>query len=139
MQLQERILQQKINATKTDNRPPVAIAHVKLMVSDVLTATDFFLKLGLRYIHQSENIAILELRGGTHLVLNKANIFLGSGTNAPFDLMVDDVFATREYFRKLELNPSEIDMDGVHSSFKLISPDGYIFTITSSHTYGRLV
>ncbi|MBW4507724.1 MAG: VOC family protein [Scytonematopsis contorta HA4267-MV1] len=139
MQLQEKILQQKINVTKTDNRPPVAIAHVKLMVSDVSIATNFFLKLGLRYIHQSENVAVLELRGGTHLVLNKANIFLGSGTNAPFDLMVDNVFATREYFRQLELNPSEIEIEGIHTSFKLVSPDGYIFKVTSSHTCGRLV
>jgi|GEM_PF-4130949 catechol-2,3-dioxygenase len=56
MQLQE------INTLlKNDYRPSVAIGHVKLIVSDVSQATDFFLKLGLRYIHQSDNNAVLEL------------------------------------------------------------------------------
>lgn len=133
MQLQETI-------TKEPNtRPPVAIGHVRMMVRDVPQATAFFLKLGLRYVHHSETFAVLELRGGTHLVLRATAEAIASGTNAPFDLMVDDIVATRQAYIELGLTASEIEQGRVHSSFILTGPDGYQITVTSSHTSGRLV
>ena len=133
MQIQETI------APETNSRPPVAIGHVKLTVSDVPQATEFFLKLGLRHVSQSEKIAVLELRGGTHLVLRETEEAIAPRTNAPFDLMVDDVFATRETLTKLGLTTTEIETGRVHSSFILTGPDGYLITLTSSHTAGRPV
>jgi catechol 2,3-dioxygenase-like lactoylglutathione lyase family enzyme len=133
MQLKETITKE------TDQRPPVAIAHVKLTVSDVSIATDFFLKLGLRHVTHSEEFAVLELRGGTHLVLRKTKEAIAPGTNAPFDLMVDDVFVTRDALSELGFTPSKIETGRVHKSFTLSGPDGYLFTVTSSHTGGRVV
>lgn len=133
MQLKETI------ATKIDGRPPVAIGHVRLMVSNVPQATDYFVKLGLRYITQSETLAVLELRGGTHLVLRATDQPIAPGTNAPFDLMVDDVVATRRAYEELGLTPSQIETGRIHSSFTLTGPDGYLITVTSSHTSGRAV
>ena len=52
--------------------PPIAIGHVTLSVSDVGPAADFYRALGLRPILEREELAILELRGGTHLVLFRA-------------------------------------------------------------------
>lgn len=127
------------SASETNSRPPVAIGHVRLMVSDVPVATEFFLKLGLRSIHQSEGLAILELRGGTHLVLRVADMPIQSQTKAPFDLMVDDVAATHLACLTMGMKAGEIETGRIHSSFTLIGPDEYVFTVTSSHTSGRAV
>ncbi|BAZ33219.1 glyoxalase/bleomycin resistance protein/dioxygenase [Cylindrospermum sp. NIES-4074] len=126
-------------AQETDTRPPVAIGHVRLEVSNVLEASDFFINIGLRYITKSPEFAVLELRGGTHLVLRKTTEAIAPERPAPFDLMVDDVFATREAFKALGLTVSEIETGRIHSSFILTGPDGYLLTVTSSHTGGRVV
>ncbi|MEH2411495.1 VOC family protein [Nostoc sp.] len=126
-------------AKEKDTRPPVAIGHVRLYVSNISEASDFFVKIGLRLIAQSEQLAVLELRGGTHLVLRTSLEAIAPGINAPFDLMVDDIFATRDTFKKWELTVSEIEPGRIHSSFTLTGPDGYLLTLTSSHTGGREV
>ncbi len=127
------------SAPETNNRPLVAIGHVRLMVSDVSQGVEFFLKLGLRHVHHSENFAVLELRGGTHLVLRAADKPVSPGTNAPFDLMVDDIVATNQSCIEMGMEASEVETGRIHSSFTLSGPDGYLFTMTSSHTSGRVV
>lgn len=135
MQLQESII-----LSSLDTRPTVAIGHVQLLVSDVSTSTDFFIKLGLRYIQQSEDIAMLELRGGTHLILKQTKKYImTAGTKAPFDLMVDNIVATRNACVSNGLYPSPIENDQVHRWFIISGPDGYLITIISSHTNGRIV
>ena len=52
-----------------DPRPDIAIGHVRLLVGNVDKTTDFFVKLGIRTIVAQADFAVLELRGGTHLVL----------------------------------------------------------------------
>ncbi|WP_392533540.1 VOC family protein [Nostoc sp. C117] len=133
MSLSETIAKEK------DTRPPVAIGHVRLYVSNVLEASEFFIKIGLRPIAQSEQVAVLELRGGTHLVLRTSPEAIAPGTKTPFDLMVDDVFATREAFSEWGLTVSEIETGRIHNTFTLTGPDGYLLPLTSSHTDGREV
>ncbi len=120
-------------------RPPVAIGHVSLRVTDVPHATEYFVTLGLRLIHQSPTFTVLELRGGTHLVLRVAEAPIPSGTKAPFDLMVDDVVRARQQYGEVGMNPSEIETGTVHRWFTLIGPDGYEITLTSSHAGNRVV
>ena len=81
----------------------------------------------------------LDLRGGTHLVLQPAHEPIPAGTKAPFDLMVDDIVAARQHYGELGLNPSALESGMVHRSFTLSGPDGYTITVTSSHTGGRVV
>ncbi len=50
-------------AMQAETRPPVAIGHVTLRVTDIVRATEYFVSLGMRFIHQSDTIAVLELRG----------------------------------------------------------------------------
>jgi catechol 2,3-dioxygenase-like lactoylglutathione lyase family enzyme len=126
-------------AKEAQTRPPVAVGHVSLRVSEVAPATEYFVRLGLRHIHQTETIAVLELRGGTHLVLRPAEEPIVPGTKAPFDLMVDNIVAARQEYTEINLNPSEIETGAVHRWFTLTGPDGYEITVTSSHTSGRAV
>src|SRR5262249_45592231 len=95
--------------------------------------------LGLRLIHQAQTIAVLELRGGTHLVLWPSAEPIEPGVKAAFDLMVDDIGKARQEYGALGLNPSAIEAGRVHRWFTLVGPDGYEITVTSSHTSGREV
>ena len=120
-------------ATKMDGRPPVAIGHVSLTVSDVGQATRFFETVGMRLIHLGETIAVLELRGGTHLVVKPADGPIVPGSKATFDLMVDDIGAARKDYAALGMEPSTMEASRVHEWFTVRGPDGYEITITSSH------
>ena len=91
----------------SDNRLPVAIGHVSFRVNKVAESTDFLVKLGLRSIHESDEFAVLELRGGTHLVLGLAEESIAPGTTAPFDLMVDDLAAARKTMAMRGCNPPQ--------------------------------
>ena len=60
-------------ARKPDQRPPVAVGHIMLQVSDIGGANDFFTGIGMRPVHLGDTVSVLELRGGTHLVLHSAD------------------------------------------------------------------
>ena len=124
---------------ESQTRPPVAIGHVSLRVTDIPQATKYFVTLGLRLIHQAQTIAVLELRGGTHLVLRPTPEPIQPRAKAPFDLMVDDVVKARQEYGAVGMKPSEIETGMVHRWFTLVGPDGYELTVTSSHTSGRVV
>ena len=120
-----------------DQRPPVAIGHVHLHVTDVGVASHWLATLGLRPIVSSGDLAVLELRGGTHLVVIQAAQPPEPRTGAPFDLMFDDVDATHRVFEERGLCPSSIQRGRAHDSFEIIGPDGWVFTVISSHATGQ--
>lgn len=124
---------------KQDGRPRLAIGHVELLVSDVGPAADLFVKLGMRHIFQKDDFAVLELRGGTHLVLDKPDAPVPQGQEASFDLMVDDIQGMRDRCESLGLRPSPITTGRVHSSFSIVGPDGYKIEVNSSHASGEPV
>ncbi|MFP6890794.1 MAG: VOC family protein [Nitrospinota bacterium] len=122
-----------------DSRPAVALGHVSLEVSDLPASAEFFTGLGMREIVLRDSFAVLELRGGSHLILNQAEGPVSPGTKVPFDLMVDDIEATRDAFEERGLSPSGFEKGQVHTEFTISEPDGCIVTMTSSHTSGRVV
>ena len=78
-----------------------------------------------------DEFAVLEMRGGTHLVLTSdpdSNLVKGS-----FDLMVDDLDATHARFSELGLGPGDIDRGQIHDCFELREPGGSLITFNSSH------
>ena len=122
-----------------DQRPPVAVGHVRLLVNNVAAAARWLETAGLRPIVTREEIAVLELRGGTHVVVRQAEQPVVPGTTAPFDLMVDDVDATHRDYAAKGLSPSEIRRGRIHDSFEVAGPDGWAFTVNSSHASGKPV
>ena len=122
-----------------DQRPPVAVGHVRLHATDVAAAAQWLESVGLRTIFAAAELAVLELRGGTHVVVRETEQPLKAGAAAPFDLMVDDIEAARRDYAAKGLGPSDISKGRIHDSFHLTGPDGYDFTVTSSHAGGRIV
>jgi len=119
-------------------RPGVWVGHVALGATDVEKAGAFFASLGMRALQIGREIAILELRGGTHLV-----IFPGDppppGSPAPFDLMVDDLDEAHARFAAAGLAPSAVEEGTIHRAFKLAAPSGHLVVVNSSHVSGRPV
>jgi catechol 2,3-dioxygenase-like lactoylglutathione lyase family enzyme len=119
-------------------RPGVWVGHVALTAPHPLAAARFFETLGLRVLERGPDFALLELRGGTHLLL-----FPGAaaapGTLAPFDLMLDDLDAAHARFTAAALSPSPISEGGPHRAFTLPTPSGHVLTVQSSHASGRPV
>jgi len=122
-----------------DRRPPIAIGHVWFKARDVAAAASWFEGVGLRPIAGGEDFAVLELRGGTHLIVTQSARRAKRGAAAPFDLMVDDVDAARRGFAAKGLDPSRIYRGSIHDSFELPGPEGARFTVLSSHAGRRPV
>ncbi len=108
------------------------MGHVLIAALDIPKSADFYVLLGMREIVRNEGIAVLELRGGTHLVVAE-----GEPTeSAPFDLMVDDLDATHGVWTSLGLAPSEIERGRIHDRFTVLDPAGTVVTVNSSHVVG---
>ena len=122
-----------------DQRPPVAVGHVRLPTTDVTGTARWLVSVGLRPIFEDAELAVLEFRGGTHVVVRKVEEAPKAGAAAPFDLMVDDIEAARRDYMAKGLGPSDISRGRIHDSFHVAGPDGYDFTVNSSHAGGRPV
>ncbi len=119
--------------TQTDGRPPFAVGHALLQVSDLRASATYFERVGLRPVAQEEAVAIFELRGGTHLILLPSNAPVAAGTAAPFDLMTDDIPGMHAHFADIGLNPTAIERADFHERFTITEPSGYAITVNSSH------
>ena len=112
-------------------RPPVWIGHVDLKVRSLSESEQFYLSIGLRPIFKNETVCILELRGGTHLILI-LDADAESG-DAEFDFMVENVDESHESYRGEGLDVSEITRGEIHDSFYLTDPSANRITVNSTH------
>ena len=117
-------------------RPAFAIGHMRMDVDDVGEAYAFFAKYGMREILERPAFAILELRGGTHLILSPAETPVEQGKRAPFDIMVDDVDTVHARFVADGVGVTAIERGNIHDSFTVDGPSGYTIPFNSSHVAG---
>lgn len=117
-------------------RPVFAIGHAHMDVDDVGEAFAFFAKYGMREILERPAFAILELRGGTHLILSQAETAIEPGKRTPFDIMVDDVDAVHSRFVADGVSVTAIERGNIHDSFTVEGPSGYTIPFNSSHVAG---
>lgn len=106
------------------------------METDRLDETESFMrKIGMRPIVKRLEVAVLELRGGTHLVLiAKPEITAGG---APFDLMVEDIQATHKRFTEMGLDPTPVEqVSPEHEGFSIHEPAGHRIAFFSNHVVG---
>ncbi len=124
-------------AGEHDLRPPVWIGHVVLETDRLAETEQFMRTIGMRSVVQRPEVAVLELRGGTHLVLTSGK---GAPGDVPFDLMVEDLDATHQRFIELGLNPTPIGTASAnHRTFSVREPAGNVITFISNHVSGQPV
>jgi len=114
-----------------DPRPPVWVGHVAMYSASVADSSKFMQQIGMRLIASGDEFAVLEMRGGTHLVVtsdSESELIKGS-----FDLMVEDLDDTHKQYTELGFAPAEIERGRIHDSFKIREPGGATIIFNSSH------
>lgn len=124
--------------SQPDARPLAAIGHLFLRTSDVPAAAQRLESVGLRVIVAKESLAVLELRGGTHIVLRPSTEAGGSEV-AEFDLMFDDLDAAHSVFAAQGFTVSAIETGRIHRSFEATAPEDFTLQVVDSHAGQRVV
>ncbi len=140
-----------------NNRPEVAIGHIVMHVSDAVKSAEFYSKLGLRIVVKEPGVSLVELLGGTHILLTDDETgwkYLPAsriGAKLPdrkedwkedFELMIagksrHDLEAYRERLINKGLVPGRIDDASYgHHVFQIDDPDENRITVYSSHAVG---
>ena len=133
--------------------PAAAFGHFVMQVNDIDTSYQFYTKLGLRPFGIFPDLAIIELRGGTHILFFSKNDELpsslssghlgqrGASFNERLDLMIDgksrsDLELYRTTLMEKGLSVDAIAQDQLfgHDYFQLTDPDGNGITVYTSHT-----
>ncbi len=112
-------------------RPLIWIGHVELKTQSIKQAEQFYVGLGLRLIISSDDFLILELRGGTHLILSEDQN--AEPADAGFDFMVEDIDGAHATYTKLGCTISELSRGKIHDSFELTDPSGNKIKVNSTH------
>ena len=137
-----------------ENKPEVAIGHLVMHVADAVKSAEFYAKLGLRIVEKEPRFSIVELRGGTHILLSDEEAdwegapasrigAKGPDRKEDFELMIsgrsrNDLEAYWENLgnRGLAPKPIESDMHHGHYVFQIDDPDGNTISIYTSHAIG---
>lgn len=114
-----------------DGRPRFGIGHISITASNAGELANFYTAIGMRHVMNMRRMAIVELRGGTHIVIQRGESGISS-----LDLIVDDIDATREVLESVGAQPSAIRRGNPHDSFTAADPEGNQLTIHSNHAMG---
>jgi catechol-2,3-dioxygenase len=137
---------------KTAVDSELAVGHLALKVADLKRSCQFYANLGIPPFAIEEKVAIIELRGGTHLLLLEVDQLAAEGVaqsltgqfrkrfSEQFDLMIKgkDLSELKEY--RCELMSRGIAAGEIpdetffgHHLFCIKDPDGNGITIYTSH------
>ncbi|MCZ6710254.1 MAG: glyoxalase/bleomycin resistance/dioxygenase family protein [Gammaproteobacteria bacterium] len=115
----------------TQQRPPLWIGHVTLRTRTLGESEAFMKQIGMRGVFRGDEVAVLELRGGTHLLLIEDRSAVPGA--AEFDLMVEDLDKTYADFQALGFELSEVREGKIHNSFTVTEPGGHQIVVNSTH------
>jgi catechol 2,3-dioxygenase-like lactoylglutathione lyase family enzyme len=135
-----------------DSLPAAALGHFVMKVANLGASYQFYADLGLRQIGIFPDVAIIELRGGTHILLfpenDEASFPLTSGRtgqraaffNEHLDLLINgktkvELEAYREILLRNGIAAGEIAEEKFfgHDHFQLTDPDGHGITVYTTH------
>lgn len=131
-------MQQSTVSTSTDPRPAAAVGHVFLMARDANAAAERLRRVGVRVLVSGPGMAILELRGGTHIVVRE-DTRLSDAYRAEFDLMFDRADDAAAVFQQAGFEVGPIRRGSIHDTFRASAPEGFSLSVTSSHAGDRPV
>jgi hypothetical protein len=111
---------------------PMVVGQGALCVADVGRAIAFYGVLGSRPVLRQNGLAVVELRGGTHLILFQASGEHRRGPVRSFGLLVQDALAFRAAMaeRGIEVGPAWNEGTS-RCGFEMTDPDGHVVSIVS--------
>ena len=113
------------------NLPRFAIGHMTLDAGNVDQLTNFYTTIGMRLVVNMGRAAIIELRGGTHIIIKP-----GQPGQAQLDFIVDDIDETHQVMETAGANPTPIRRGNPHDVFTATDPEGNTLVINSTHAIG---
>lgn len=119
------------SSPEADQRPRFGIGHVSLPAENIAAMTDFYAGIGMRLVVNMGRMSILELRGGTHIIIHS-----GDAGSSTLDLIVDDIDETHRVFAAADAGPSSIERGSPHDRFTATDPEGNLLVINSNHAMG---
>jgi catechol-2,3-dioxygenase len=141
-----------LSEMKTVVNSELAVAHLVIKVADLKSSCEFYSNLGIPPFAIDEEGAIIELRGGTHLLLLEVDQFAGKDIaesltgqfhkrfSEQFDLMIKAKSLNELKTYRLELISRGIVAGEIpdetffgHHLFCVKDPDGNGITIYTSH------
>jgi catechol-2,3-dioxygenase len=142
-----------LSEIKTAVDPELAVAHLVLKVADLKSSCQFYSNLGIPPFAIEDKVAIIELCGGTHLLLLEVDQLAGEGVaqsltgqfhkrlSEQFDLMIKGKSAIELKKYRSELISRGIAAGEIpdetffgHHLFCIKDPDGNGITIYTSHS-----
>ena len=117
--------------TAIDQRPRFGIGHMSFPATNVDELVNFYTTIGMRLVVNMGRAAILELRGGTHLILQES-----AEANGTLDVIVDDIDETRAVMEAAGANAGSIRRGSPHDSFVATDPQGNTLMVHSNHAMG---
>ena len=145
-----------MNEMKTVVDPELAVAHLVFKVADLNSSCQFYSNLGIPPFAIDEKVAIIELRGGTHLLLLEVDQLAGEDVaesvtgqfhkrfSEQFDLMIKGKGLNELKKYRLDLINRGIAAGEIpdetffgHHLFCIKDPDGNGITIYTSHSIYR--
>jgi catechol 2,3-dioxygenase-like lactoylglutathione lyase family enzyme len=115
-----------------NNLPAAAFGHFIMKVNDIDISYQFYAKLGLRPSGRFSDLAIIELRGGTHILLFGKNDELpfslspshlgqrGDFSNERLDLMIDSKSRSDLELYRTTLMENGLSVDDITSSWPIL-------------------
>ncbi len=119
------------SAPDEQRRPRFGIGHMVITAADVDVMTNFYTGIGMRLVANMGRASIVELRGGTHLIIRS-----GQPGVANLDLIVDDIDETRDVLEAFGASPSVIQRGNPHDQFTASDPEGNTLIVNSDHSIG---
>ena len=98
---------------------------------DVEHVTNFYTAIGMRLVVNMGRMSIVELRGGTHIIIHS-----GEPGVSNLDLIVGDIDETRELLEAEGASPSAIQRGNPHDRFTATDPEGNTLVVNSDHSIG---
>jgi catechol-2,3-dioxygenase len=142
-----------LTETKTAADLELAVAHLVFKVVDLKRSCQFYSNLGIPPFFTDDEVAIIEVRGGTHLILLSVDSMAGEGIaesltgqfhtrfSEQFDLMIegkglDELKNYRSEIINRGIAAGEIPDETFfgHHLFCTKDPDGNGITIYTSHS-----
>lgn len=115
-----------------DPKPRFAVGHMSLEAADVQLLNRFYVNVGLRSVVDMGRAAIVELSGGTHIIIQQS----GRSGSATLDFIVQDIDDTHEVLAAHGANPTPIRRGSPHDSFTATDPEGNRLIVHSTHAIG---
>lgn len=120
------------------SRPAAAAGHLFLTVpKEAGAAARRLVSVGVRPILLRDDFAVLEMRGGTHIVVRAGDV--PTPVEAPFDLMYDEIEDTHRLFVQEGFQVTPIQDGKIHRSFRATAPEGFDIQVLDSHAGDRVV